>query len=54
LCVSLVMNLIPGGNCYEYVEQNFPLPFADIRKIFTGIVAGVNAMHQVYLFHVYP
>lgn len=48
---SLVMNLVAGGNCFQLVQQHFPLPFTEIRKVFTGIVAGVNAMHQRGFVH---
>lgn len=49
--ICLVMNLVLRGNCYQYVQRNFPVPFVDIRRIFLGLVSGVNAMHQRGFVH---
>jgi len=51
VCSSLVMNLVMGGNCYQYTQNNFPLAFVDIRRIFLGLLSGVNAMHQRGFVH---
>eukprot|EP00615_Pteridomonas_danica_P006821 CAMPEP_0114333714 /NCGR_PEP_ID=MMETSP0101-20121206/3923_1 /TAXON_ID=38822 ORGANISM="Pteridomonas danica, Strain PT" /NCGR_SAMPLE_ID=MMETSP0101 /ASSEMBLY_ACC=CAM_ASM_000211 /LENGTH=426 /DNA_ID=CAMNT_0001464793 /DNA_START=60 /DNA_END=1339 /DNA_ORIENTATION=- len=49
--ICLVMNLVMGGNCYQYTQNNFPLAFVDIRRIFLGLLSGVNAMHQRGFVH---
>jgi len=49
--VCLVMNHVPGGNLYQHISENQPVPLATVQLIFAGIVQGVAAMHSRGFVH---
>ena len=45
------MNHVPGGNLYQHISENQPVPLATVQLIFAGIVQGVAAMHSRGFVH---
>ncbi|XP_052049320.1 putative sperm motility kinase W [Apodemus sylvaticus] len=49
--VNLITEYIPGGNLFEIIQEDGPLPEEEARKIFGQVVSAVKYLHSMDLVH---